>query len=285
MAKSIFAIPGATTRGGESGVSPPRGGLWSIGPNWSSASTDALLEKLKAPEDWTRQRAKQVLKERGAAEVVPRLAAWVGRLDPKQPEYEHHRLEALWTYQTVDTVEPALLRALLHSRDSRVRAAATRIVPLWKSRLSDPGALLATQVSDPDPRVCLEAVRGLVQVPSTKAAASALEAVDRPLDTFLEYALWLTARQLAPYWLPESEAGRFDVGGHPERLIFALRAVDSPAVIKPLLELIKRGRVPKDQDESVQTLIARLGGPDDLALVLDVAVANRGIPAPGGPPF
>ena len=249
-------------------------------PELVSASTDALLEQLKAPEDWTRQRAKQVLKERGAAEVVPRLAAWVSRLDPKEPEFEHHRLEALWTYQSIDTVEPNLLSALLHSKDGRVRAAATRVVPLWKSRLSDPGALLAAQVSDPDPRVCLEAVRGLVPVPSARAAASALQAVDRPLDTFLEYALWLTARQLAPYWLPEAEAGRFDVDGRPERLIFALRAVDSPAVVKPLLELIKRGRVPKDQDESVQTLIARLGGPDDLALVLDFAVANQAVPAP-----
>ena len=83
------------------------------GPNSSGRRSMRLLEQLKAPEDWTRQQAKRVLKERGAAEVVPRLASWVKGLDPKDPEYEHHRLEALWTYQAVDVAEPALLEALL----------------------------------------------------------------------------------------------------------------------------------------------------------------------------
>ena len=75
----------------------------------SGRPIDSLLDQLKAPEDWTRQQAKRVLKERGAAEVVPGLASWVKGLDPHDPEYEHHRLEALWTYQAVDVAEPGLL--------------------------------------------------------------------------------------------------------------------------------------------------------------------------------
>ncbi|MFO0907942.1 MAG: PVC-type heme-binding CxxCH protein [Isosphaeraceae bacterium] len=90
-----------------------------------------LLDALKAPEDWTRQQAKRVLKERGAAEVVPALAQWVASLDAKDPDFEHQRLEALWTYQSVDTIAPDLLDALLHSRDARVRAAAVRVLRHW----------------------------------------------------------------------------------------------------------------------------------------------------------
>ncbi len=72
-------------------------------PKLVGASVPALLEALKAPEDWTRHHAKRVLKERGAKEVVPALAAWVKGLDA-----DHARLEALWTYQTLDVVEPDL---------------------------------------------------------------------------------------------------------------------------------------------------------------------------------
>jgi putative heme-binding domain-containing protein len=244
------------------------------------ATIDALLEQLKAPEDWTRQQAKRVLKERGPAEVVPRLASWVKGLDPKDPEHEHHRLEALWTYQAVNVAEPQLLKGLLHSDDARVRAAATRVVPFWKTRVADPRSLLAERVLDAEPRVRLEAVRGLALIPDISSAGLALAALDHPVDVFLEYGLWLTARQLAPFWMPEVQAGRFDFGGRPERLIFAVRAVDSPAIVKPLLALLKEGKVPGGQDEHVQTLIARLGDPGDLAVMLDLLIAGEALPSP-----
>jgi putative heme-binding domain-containing protein len=248
-------------------------------PRLVGATIDVLLEELKAPEDWTRQQAKRVLKERGAKDVIPRLAVWVKGLDPNDADSEHQRLEALWTYQSLDVAEPALLAALLHAKDARVRAAATRVGPFWKTRLDDPQALLAERAGDMEARVRLEAVRSLAQLASLKSAEIALSAIDRPMDAFLEYALWLTARQLAPLWLPEVQAGRFDFGGKPQRMIFALRAVDSPATVKPLLALVKEGKVPKDQDEDVQTAIARLGAADDLALVLDLVITGDTMPA------
>ncbi len=62
-------------------------------PRLVGATIGALLDELKAPEDWTRQHAKRLLKERGRAEVVPELASWVKGLDPKDPAHEHYRLE------------------------------------------------------------------------------------------------------------------------------------------------------------------------------------------------
>ncbi len=249
-------------------------------PQLVGAAIDNLLDQLKAPEDWTRQQAKRVLKERGATTVIPRLAIWLRGLDPKDSEFEHHRLEALWMYQALDVAEPRLLGELLESKDPRVRAAATRVVPFWKTRLADPRSLLAARVTDSGPRVRLEAVRGLAQIGGLASAELALSALDRPIDTFLEYALWLTARQLAPDWMPQVEAGRFDFGGRAERLIFALRAVDSPAIVKPLLALLKKGKVPTEQREDVQTLIARHGGPADLTVVLDLVIDGNAMPAP-----
>lgn len=242
-------------------------------PKLVGASTESLLEALKAPEDWTRVHAKRVLKERGAR-VLPALAAWVKQLDPAGADVEHERLEALWTYQSLDTVEPELLASLLRAKDHRVRAAATRVVRHWHSRLADPVGLLAAQVEDDHPRVRLEAVRALAQIPGSRSADVALKALDRPVDRFLDYALWLTARELAPSWLPEVQAGRVVFEGNTAHLVFALKAVGSPAVVKPLVDALRAGKIAKDQEESALTLIATLGEPADLGLVFDLAVAG-----------
>jgi putative heme-binding domain-containing protein len=254
-------------------------------PKLVGARTKDLLDALKAPEQYTRQQARRVLKERGI-EVLAELRDWVAALDRRDPEYEHHRLEALWTWQALELSkefhEPGieLLRALLRSPDARARAAAVRVVPQWKDRLSDPVALLGERVADENPRVRLEAVRALAQLPSPRAAQLAMTALDLPIDTFLEYGLWLAARELASEWLPAAQAGRLDFGGRPERLVFALKAVNSPAIVKPLLALLREGKVARAQDESVQTLIATLGAPADLAAMLDLVLSDRSLPEP-----
>lgn len=257
-----------------------RGRIWRVSakgrplverPRLAGAPIEALLEALKAPEDWTRSHAKRVLKERGPS-VVPALAAWVAGLDSKDSHFEHCRLEALWTYQALDIVEPDLLAVLLRSSDPRVRAAATRVVAHWHPRLSDPLGLLAVQVSDDHPRVRLEAVRSLARIPKTRSAELAMRALDRPTDRFLDYALWLTARDLQPNWLPDVQAGRFDFGGSPRHMVFALQAVGSPEVAQPLVELLRAGRIPKEQEDSAFTLIASLGTSRDLSMVFEQAV-------------
>ncbi len=240
-------------------------------PKLTGASVPALLEALKAPEDWTRQHAKRVLKERGAKEVVPALASWVKGLDG---DSEHARLEALWTYQSLDVVAPELLARLLESSDPRIRAAACRVVHYWQNRLSDPIALLAPRVVDEHPRVRLEAVRSLAQVPSARAAEVAMRALDRPVDRFLDYALWSTARDLQNQWLPEVAAGRPALGDNASHLVYALGAVGTPEVVKPLLNALKTGTIPRDQEEKALTLIATLGQPRELDEVFALAVST-----------
>jgi putative heme-binding domain-containing protein len=247
-------------------------------PQLVGASTADLLAALKAPEDWTRHQAKRVLKERGAA-VLPDLAAWVARLDPVEPECEHHRLEALWTYQALDVPEPGLLEKLLHARDHRVRAAATRVAGYWQARLAGPLELLAACVTDEPPRVRLEAVRALARVPDPQAVSLALRTLDRPMDGSLDYALWLTLREQAPRWLQALELGSLDLGGGVDRLLFALRAVGSAAAAKPLAGLIRSGTLAADHEAGALTALASMGGPEELALVFKRALGGE-LPGP-----
>jgi len=238
------------------------------------ASIDELLSLLTVPEDWTRLWAKLLLKERDSGEVMPRLQTWVRALDPQDPNVEHHRLEALWLYEALDVPEPKLLDELAHSKDHRVRAAAQRTAAHWRTRLAGDIAagLFAAGVKDEHPRVRLEAVRGLAEVGTPTAAATALQALNKPLDRFLDFALWQTARDLEPAWLPAVRDGSLDFGGNVDHLTFALKAVDSPGVVAPLLELIKQNKLPHDRVDGVLALIASLGGPKDLSAVLDLVL-------------
>jgi putative heme-binding domain-containing protein len=237
-------------------------------PQLVGASTEDLLERLKAPEDWTRQQAKRVLKERGA-KVLPALAKWLTRLDVADPDYEHHLLEALWTYQALDVTEPNLLRTLLHAKDHRARAAAVRVLQYWHDRLPNSTEFLAARVADDHPRVRLEAVRALGQVSDVNAVEVAMRALDRPVDLFTDYALWLTACELEPHWMPALQMGHLDFSGNPRHLLFALQAVGSQAGLKPLVDLVQSGKVAKDREEGVFCLLAAVGRPEELRLVFE----------------
>jgi putative heme-binding domain-containing protein len=237
-------------------------------PQLVKATNEELLDALKAPEDWTRHHAKRVLKERGRT-VEPALGAWVAHLDPADAEHDHHLLEALWTYQSLDLVEPMVLATLLHSKDHHVRAAAVRVIHSWHDRLPNALELLAAAVADDHPQVRLEAVRVLAAIPQPRSVELAMQALDKPVDRYVDYALWLTARELEPVWLPALQAGRLDFGGSSGHLLFALEAAGTREVVKPLLGLVRDGKVPKAHEESVLSMIAALGGPQEMSMILD----------------
>jgi putative heme-binding domain-containing protein len=241
-------------------------------PKLVGAKTEDLLEAMKLPEDWTRLRARRVLKERGSKVVLPALAAWVKRIDPKDIAHEDYLLEALWTYQAFDVPEPKLLAKLLTARDHQVRAAATRVAGAWMGRLQNALELLAARVSDEHPRVRMEAVRALADTRSPRAAELALNALDKPTDKYLDYALWLTTRDLQPLWLPALQKGALSFGGNVRHLAFALQTAGAGASVRPLVELVRAGKVPPDGEENVLAVIAALGSPQDLGLVFDLVL-------------
>ena len=131
-------------------------------------------------------------------------------------------------------------------------------------------------VPDDHPRVRLEAVRALADcTKSPDAAEVALDALDKPMDRTLDYALWLTVRELEPYWMPEFQAGKLTFGGDAKKLAFALNAVGNKDTVKPVVALIDGGKVPKENLHGLYLLLAQIGGPEELAKVLSRAAARR----------
>jgi glucose/arabinose dehydrogenase/lysophospholipase L1-like esterase len=149
----------------------------------------ALLELLKEPEDRVRYRAKIELSARDTREVITAVQAWADKLDPKDPQYEHHMMEALWLHQWHNRVNEKLLARMLQSPEPWARAAATRVLCYWRDRVANPLGTLRTLVNDPHPAVRLEAVRAASFFTTQEAAEVALLSLNHPQDRFLTYTL------------------------------------------------------------------------------------------------
>jgi putative heme-binding domain-containing protein len=254
-------------------------------PKLVGAPVKELLDHLLDPEDWTRQQAKLVMRERGAAEVAPELAKWVKALDKRDPkatpgfDAEHARLEALWTYECIDTVEPKLLERLLTSPDPRARAAAALTVSHWVKQLENPTALLAPLVADDNPRVRLMAVRALVAVGTPDVVPLACKVLDKPMDPFLDYALYKTCTDLEPVWLPAFKSGKLSNWANTAHLTYALKAVQSPEAMAMVVKQLREGQVPPESMRDVFDLIGAVGGPDDVGAMLDVGAKSDKVDA------
>lgn len=262
-------------------------------PKLVGATVPELLEQLKAPEQWTRQQAKRVLKEMGAEKVLPELEKWVGAQDNvKGPAREAALLEALWVYDSFGTFAalPAapsaetnrpfgLLATLFGCAVPEARAIATRVLGGSSLNPTHKGALLGELARDAHPRVRLEAVRALAALPQPASVEGALAAFNQPTDRTLDYALWLTVRELEPYWMPEFQSGKLTFGGDAKKLAFALNAVGNKDTVKPVLALIDGGKVPKENLHGLYLLLARIGGPDELVKALAHAGRDSGATA------
>ena len=150
---------------------------------------ETLLNLLKDPILRTRYQARRELQERGAKEVLPATAKWLKQLDSKHPDYDLHRLEAFWIYQSYDEPNFPLLEELLKAKESNVRATATMAMRFEAYQFPDTMKHLRKLIFDPNMRVRLEAVNALSCMDSTEAAALIIKASEMPMDFGLYFAM------------------------------------------------------------------------------------------------
>ncbi len=255
----------------------------------TKASNTELLEQLRSDDNFHRQAAKQILRRRGDA-VLADLRQWLDTI-PKNETTEHLRLEALWVFQSLRTQNHALLHELLQAQDGRVRAAAVRVLSHW--RLDSPAAgkpLLAAAVNDVHPRVRLEAVRAISYSPNqdserqlsqtTTGVAdgpnieTAMLATDHPTDQFLDYAIWLTARELSADWIPAFEKGSIDFDNNVQHLLTAFSAVGRGAPVDFLLTKLHAETTTDVQRDQVVQLIGSTGTAEQLSKLVVAAASH-----------
>jgi putative heme-binding domain-containing protein len=237
-------------------------------PNLSKAGNAKLLDELLSPNSYERFQASRTLTERGPA-ILKDLDAWT-----KKQTDEKSRLRALWTYQAVDQTEPRLLESLLNARDGHIRAAAVRVLSYWLKRIPNSGELLARGIADEHPRVRVEAARGLAKIPTARSAELVLGALDRPMDPFLDYALWLSINDLAEPWIAALKSGEWKTEGREKQLEFGLKAIQPNQAASVLAQLLQTRPIDRAGRGSWIELIGASGGPDELKKLFEPALAG-----------
>jgi putative heme-binding domain-containing protein len=244
-------------------------------PKLAGAAPAELLSALLTPEQWTRTQAKMLLQQAGASAVKGPLGRWWKNVDSGQTataDKEHALLEALWTYQHIDTPEPKLLERLLESPTAEVRAAAARVAGEWAGQLPDAAARVAPLATDDHPRVRIEAVRALAAVGLAKKDASvvplAVKASDKPIDPFIDFVLYKTLQELKPIWLPAATAGKLSFES-PAHLEFALRTVQSADALKKAVADLQAGKLSPERRKDAYDLIALLGSQADVTVLFN----------------
>src|SRR5207253_5633952 len=169
--------------------------------------------------------------------------------------------------------------SLLAATDPHIRAAVVRAF----SNAVTPATLSLPQleklVADENPRVRVEAVRALGRENSAHAAELALSVLDKPMDPFLDYALWLTINDLADPWIAAIKSGEWKVAGHEKQLEFGLKAIESAKASLVLGQLLGDQPLPQDGRGPWIELIGRAGSPKELQRLYD-QVLRRGFDNP-----
>ncbi len=174
-------------------------------PKIAGQPIPALLDLLKAYEYRTRYTAKIELRERIPADVKTALDKWVKQLDPKDPKFLHHQLEAVWLYRSIREVNTDLLLGLLKASDHHVRAAATEQLRYWHEYFPNALTLLRQSANDTNGLVRLEAAIAASYFRSKEAAEVALDLLQHPMDNYLSYALRTSIDSLKPFWKGTSD--------------------------------------------------------------------------------
>ena len=246
------------------------------------------LQRLTDDADLVRLFAGQALRQQVKASGQARASfdAHVQQA-AKDPSRGLEQLELSWVSEGLGNFDPTLQKALFESNDGRLRAAYTHQIAnqirwvktsqfgsLDPSQIGQWTAVGKNLVQDQHPRVRLEAVRLLSQLPSVEAAQAACLALHQPMDRFLDFALWQTMRDLSSVWLPEFRTGKFRFGNDPSAIAFALKAVEDPSTIDAVLTMLDE-KVTSDSPANAQAarstmaiLVAELGnGPQQAKLV------------------
>ena len=182
---------------------------------------------------------------------------------------EHLLYELIGVFAAHEAVRPALIERLLDSPEPRLRAFGTHMIGLWADRLPDALALLGRMAGDDFARVRMEAVVAASYVRSPSAVEVATLVLNKPRDRFIDYALTQTVLTLKTQWYPALAKGELSFDNQPDRLAFVLAADGTTDVARLVRQFSEKPELTDDARARSWALLAKAGGPDDLAYAFE----------------
>ena len=276
-------------------------------PSLDAKSDTSELWKLALGEDrWAASQARRLLRIRPLAEIIAASAMTMPPATMASGESESRlNLDLLLVelLQGYETPAPEVLTRGM-PKPTEARAAYVHALGNWADALPEVLSTLAPLATDASARVRVEAIVACAKVKSPDAIRTALTALDKPMDTFLDRALWLAVHATAPRWKPliAADAGKGASGGFlaslpshhlaylvekegSDELLSAVRRLVAergeslaPETLRGLISALVRKGDPADMRRALE-----LGAKDQTVLEdLAVAASQRGFKAPQG---
>ncbi|WP_395742740.1 PVC-type heme-binding CxxCH protein [Prosthecobacter sp.] len=173
--------------------------------------------------------------------------------------------------------------AIAESGDPEVRAYATHMAGTFTNASAvlkpDETAvalqLLEWRAADKSPLVRLEAVVAAAKIPSPESIKIALKVLDKPMDSFIERALWLAVHATAPQW----KKPPFEILNSlpPKHLAFLVEKEGSTELLGVVRTLVKEkgGSMPAETRRGLVAALVRKGEPDDMLLALRLGMKDE----------
>jgi putative heme-binding domain-containing protein len=244
-------------------------------PKIDGAPIDKLLDILKEPEDRVRYRAKIEIGARDTDEVVAATRKWIAKLDKKDPNYEHNKMEALWVFQYHNVVNTDLLKDRLSSPDYHARAAAVRVLCAWRDRVPDALELLKKAAADESGRTRLEALRAASFITQPEAVEVVLIADTLEKDQYLDFVRGETMKVLDPLVKKAVAAGKTINFTTAVGRAYLLKNYSTEQLLKmeptPIIyaELLYRKDVRDENRRAAATGLAKANGTTEPRVLLD----------------
>jgi mono/diheme cytochrome c family protein/glucose/arabinose dehydrogenase len=234
-------------------------------PVLSTPARGGLVTMLSHANGWRRDTAQRLIVERRDTTAVPALVRLA-----RGAHHPRTRLQALWTLDGLDVIEPAAVRSALADRSPFVRAAAIRIAERWLGRPDHPlqAAVLARR-DDPAREVRLQLAASIGALPPPLRDTTAVLMLERhAADPVVVDAVLSGVR-----------------GSEPE-ILRRLALSEAGDRVAPAATMIAATIVRGAQEEPVQRLLEWMA--DDKrpawqrsALLEAAEIALLGAPAPG----
>jgi len=255
------------------------GRIWRIAPKGSKLlkwepfpgkSIPELLAKLLSPSRWDFEQARCELAKVPVAELQKALSSWSNN------EVTRRHEAWLLSGRTVDT---AHLVKLLQSTDPISLQVGLRELSKSLGLQSAPHLpLISTLLTNPNPRVQIEAYRAMAHLRNKESAELVLTHLPKDnSDTFLDFAAWLSVNELAHPWLEDLAANPSKTEGKETQLDMIVKSID-PNIATPYIQRLFSGReIDAEGKGPWIELIGKAGTPTELNTIYQSLVVDIGL--------
>ena len=195
-------------------------------------SIAGLVALLDSTDDRVRNLARLELESRDPKQVLQAATAFYDAKDISPELREIRGLEALWLHQRLDVVNADHLKVVLKSKDSRIRAAAVRVMCYWRDRLPNLLEDLKALAADEAGNVRLEAVRAASFLTAPEAVEVPIIAMDKQMDVYLEFVIGETMRALNPHVQKALRANKEIAFSTPAGARYFLKTVSTDQLLR-----------------------------------------------------